>query len=325
MGAVRGAVRSFLAEPRPAQAAAPLRRDWALVAALLGAALLEAVLRDDVAWPAVALVAGAGPAICLPWRRTHPVVVTAAVFGSIVVGDAAAQAGTGEPIELYAQLYVLLLPYALFRWGSAIEAVSGTAIVLAALGLLTAISADVSDLAVGPLLLSLPAALGAAMRYRAGSRLREADQVRLRERVQLARELHDTVAHHCRPSRSAPRPDARSPRRDRAPRSTRSRSSRRPPRARSPSCARWSGRCGTGRMRTSRPSAALPTSSGSPTPRPTDPASMCSWPATSTTCDRCSAPRSTASRRSRSRTRSDTRVTPLASTCASPATVTACA
>ena len=34
------------------------------------------------------------------------------------------------------------------------------------------------------------------MRYRATSRLRELDQVRLREREQLARELHDTVAHH---------------------------------------------------------------------------------------------------------------------------------
>jgi len=34
------------------------------------------------------------------------------------------------------------------------------------------------------------------MRYRANSRLREEDQVKLLEREQLARELHDTVAHH---------------------------------------------------------------------------------------------------------------------------------
>jgi signal transduction histidine kinase len=34
------------------------------------------------------------------------------------------------------------------------------------------------------------------MRYRASSRLGEAGQIRLREREQLARELHDTVAHH---------------------------------------------------------------------------------------------------------------------------------
>jgi signal transduction histidine kinase len=41
-----------------------------------------------------------------------------------------------------------------------------------------------------------PAVLGAAVRYQATSRLRELDQVKLREREQLARELHDTVAHH---------------------------------------------------------------------------------------------------------------------------------
>src|ERR687888_2378315 len=51
-------------------------------------------------------------------------------------------------------------------------------------------------MALGPPSLPLPAALGASIRYRASSRLREADQVRLREREQLARELHDTVAHH---------------------------------------------------------------------------------------------------------------------------------
>ncbi len=34
------------------------------------------------------------------------------------------------------------------------------------------------------------------MRYRANSRLREEDQVKLLEREQIARELHDTVAHH---------------------------------------------------------------------------------------------------------------------------------
>jgi signal transduction histidine kinase len=118
------------------------------------------------------------------------------VFGSIVLGDAATLLGTGEPMEPYTAAYVLLLPYALFRWGSGVEAVTGMAIVVAAHALPTAISGNFGDLAAGPLFLLLPAALGASIRYRASSRLREADQIRLREREQLARELHDTVAHH---------------------------------------------------------------------------------------------------------------------------------
>ncbi len=93
-------------------------------------------------------------------------------------------------------MYVLLLPYALFRWGGGVEAVTGMAIVVAAHALPTAVSGNFSDLALGLPILSLPAALGASIRYRASSRLRETDQIRLREREQLARELHDTVAHH---------------------------------------------------------------------------------------------------------------------------------
>jgi signal transduction histidine kinase len=39
------------------------------------------------------------------------------------------------------------------------------------------------------------AALGAAVRYRTSSHDREIEQVRLRQRNELARELHDTVGH----------------------------------------------------------------------------------------------------------------------------------
>jgi signal transduction histidine kinase len=189
-------VRSFLAEPPPPHAPAPLRRDWVLVAALVLTGLLETALRDDLVWPGVALVAVVAPATCLPWRRTRPILVSAVVFGSIVLGDVATLLGTGEPMVLYTAGYVLLIPYSLFRWGSGIEAVTGTAIVVAAHALPTAISQNFGEAAAGPLFLALPAALGASVRYRARSRLGEVNQIRLREREDLARELHDTVAHH---------------------------------------------------------------------------------------------------------------------------------
>ena len=54
----------------------------------------------------------------------------------------------------------------------------------------------VVDAVVGIVFLLFPATLGATVRYWTSSRLREIDQVKLREREQLARELHDTVAHH---------------------------------------------------------------------------------------------------------------------------------
>ena len=190
------ALRSFLAEPRAPHPPGPLWRDWVLVAALLTAGVLEAILRDDVVWPGVVVVAVVAPAVCLPWRRSHPVRVTAAVFGSIALGDAALLLGTGERTELYTALYVLLLPYALFRWGSGVEAATGIALVLAWNSAIAAATGTLGELASGAPVLLLPVALGASMRYRASSRLGEHGQIRLREREQLARELHDTVAHH---------------------------------------------------------------------------------------------------------------------------------
>jgi signal transduction histidine kinase len=153
-------------------------------------------LRDDVVWPGVVVVAVVAPAVCLPWRRRRPGPVTAGVLGSIALGDAALLLGTGEPTHLYTAGYVLLLPYALFRWGSGVEAATGIAVVLAWHSATTAAGGDLGELALGLPFLLLPAALGASMRYRASSRLGEAGQIRLREREQLARELHDTVAHH---------------------------------------------------------------------------------------------------------------------------------
>jgi signal transduction histidine kinase len=194
---LRNAVRSLWAEPR---APHPPRRvwwDWVLVAVLASTALLEGVLRDHVAWRPVALVLGVGLVFTLLWRRTHPLAVVAVVFGSLIVLDIATLIGTDEPVGLYTMVFVVLLPYSLVRWGSGREVGIGLAIILVALVLGTAVDfTGVLDAVFGSMFLLFPATLGAAVRYRASSRLRELDQVKLREREQLARELHDTVAHH---------------------------------------------------------------------------------------------------------------------------------
>jgi signal transduction histidine kinase len=52
------------------------------------------------------------------------------------------------------------------------------------------------DAVAASIVLLFPAALGASVRYWTTSRVRTVEQVKLLEREQLARELHDTVAHH---------------------------------------------------------------------------------------------------------------------------------
>ena len=189
---MRNAVRSLWAEPRVPNPPTRVWRDWALVAVLVPLAVLEVILREDLVWRPVALVLGAAPVFTLLWRRTHPLVMVAVAFGAQTLADVATLFGADESAVLYTTAYVLLLPYSLFRWGSGRDAAIGLAMIL--VGLFISDTGLDLVIAIGFFLFS--AALGAAIRYQASSRLREMDQVKLREREQLARELHDTVAHH---------------------------------------------------------------------------------------------------------------------------------
>jgi len=100
-------------------------------------------------------------------------------------------------VGLNTMIYILVLAYALVRWGSGREIVIGLAVVLVAA--VVSIATDFSgpaELFGGFGVLVAAAAGGAAFRYRAESRRRALDQIRSQERVALARELHDMVAHH---------------------------------------------------------------------------------------------------------------------------------
>jgi signal transduction histidine kinase len=191
------AVQSLWAEPRAPQPPARVWRDWALVAVLVPSAVLEAIFRDDLAWRPVALVLGVAGVFTLLWRRTEPLAVVAVAFGATTAVDLAASFGAAGSVDLYTSAYMILLPYSLFRWGAGREAVLGLAIILAS-HLPTEFSdfSGAADVVIGVVFLLFVATLGASIRYRTNSRLREKERVKLREREQLARELHDTVAHY---------------------------------------------------------------------------------------------------------------------------------
>jgi len=164
---------------------------------LVPTAILEGSLRSDLVWRPIALAVAVGVVFTLLWRRTHPFAATAIGFGAVIAVDVAVLVGGVAPVALYSNACLLLLPYALLRWGSGRDAVIGLAITFVAAGL--GIAADyngVVEAVLGIFVLLFPAALGASVRYRATARLRELDHITLREREQLARELHDTVAHH---------------------------------------------------------------------------------------------------------------------------------
>jgi signal transduction histidine kinase len=192
------AARSLWAEPRAPAPPVRVWRDWVLVAALVPAAVLEGVLREDLTWPVVAVVLALVAVSTLLWRRTRPLLAVAVAFGAFSAGGVASFFWADEHVGVDTSICAaLLLPYALFRWGAGREAMIGLAIILATCAIGIAADGTSAGTAVGgTVFLLFPAALGASVRYRVGSRLREIDQVKLRERQELARELHDTVAHH---------------------------------------------------------------------------------------------------------------------------------
>ena len=90
-----------------------------------------------------------------------------------------------------------MLPYALFRWGAGREAAIGLGVILAWLAVThVADPTDAAEVAAGYGFFLFSAALGASIRYHANARIRDIEQAKLRQRNQLARELHDTVGHH---------------------------------------------------------------------------------------------------------------------------------
>lgn len=164
-----------------------------LVGALAVEAVLEGVLRQDLPWRVLMVAAVVGTLPTLLWRRTRPALMVAIAFTVCAVVPLVVGGGPG----VSAAGFVLILQYSLFRWGSGREIVAGSAIVLGKI-IVDVVAGYLggADLIAAFGILSSAGALGMALRLRAGVRMRELDQVKLLERERLARDLHDTVAHH---------------------------------------------------------------------------------------------------------------------------------
>lgn len=180
----------------PAASPPPPRRvwrDWVLVTVIPPLVLLEAALRTEVAWRWLWAVVLVALVPTLLWRRTRPLLMLVIAFGT---GAVVAVATGGDP-QFVSTAYMLLLVYAAFRWGDGRARIAGAALLAASTTLSLAFGPTTpTDLIGGTAVLVATVSLGAGLRWRAASRARELDRVKLDEREQLARDLHDTVAHH---------------------------------------------------------------------------------------------------------------------------------
>lgn len=205
-GVIPASVRSFLAEPAVPDPPRRNRRDWVLVAVASIGALLEAVLRTDADWVVLSLgwkIASVvqffvSIPVALLVRRTRPLAATVWGFASTMSFSIAMALTVDVFGGLLATSVMLVVPYALFRWGSGRHAAWGAAVLVLAgiFGNLADPGSGLGDWVGGFIVLGIPVEAGLAVRYRGNARARMIDEAKSREREQLARELHDTVAHH---------------------------------------------------------------------------------------------------------------------------------
>jgi glucose-6-phosphate-specific signal transduction histidine kinase len=194
---VGNALRALWAEPRPERPPVRVWRDWVLVGVLLTWSGLEALLREDLAWRPLVLSVSVVVALALLWRRTHPLAAVVFAFSILTAVDVARILADNENGLLWSVSGALVLPYSLFRWGAGREAGIGLGVIL--VWLIVTHVADptgIAEVVAGYGFFLFSAALGASIRFHANARIRDIEQAKLRQRNQLARELHDTVGHH---------------------------------------------------------------------------------------------------------------------------------
>lgn len=193
---VTKALRSLWAEPRPPHPPRRVWRDWAVVVVLVSSSFVEMLLREDKAWAPLVISVSLVVAACLLWRRTSPLAAVAVTFGTLLAFDIARIVAV-DATGLQSIAGVLVLPYALLRWGAGREAALGLTIILIWLPVTLVVDpTSPAERVAGYGFFLFAAALGAAIRYHAKTRIRDIDVAKAREREQLARDLHDTVAHH---------------------------------------------------------------------------------------------------------------------------------
>ena len=183
--------------PAAPDAPAHVWRDGVLVGVLVVLAVVEAVLRPDLPWRWATLAVELAVLPTLLWRRTRPGLMIALAFGTLFVWDAIRGFAGIRTTDSYVLAGLLILIYALARWGSGRAIALGGAVVIASMirSFVTG-TGELQNIIGGIAVVTVCVTLGVVFRTSDAARRQRLERVRLEERERLARDLHDTVAHH---------------------------------------------------------------------------------------------------------------------------------
>ncbi|MEM8923183.1 MAG: sensor histidine kinase [Actinomycetota bacterium] len=190
-------LRLLWAEPGADERPAPYWPDWLLLGVMTVAALLEGTLRTDLVWPVPSIILGLVVMATLPWRRQYPLALLLGVLAAVNAVEISSLLAGVEWEGLYSVAVLLLLPYALARWAPGWHVEVGVAaMALHYVAVLFYTPAPIGDAIGGVIVFYLPVVLGVTVRYQQNAQARRIGSIKHQERELLARELHDTVAHH---------------------------------------------------------------------------------------------------------------------------------
>ena len=177
-----------------------MKRDsaWWVPLAFALAALVEVWVREDLPSRVAALCFTLAVTGALGFRRTQPLAATAFAFSLATVVTLVRHHFALPEVAPASAAAILLLPYALCRWAPPRQVVVGAAFVVVTwlASLLSGEMVTLEEVVGSAVVLILPGTIGAVVRFRDEAQTRAVDHARLLERNQLARELHDSVAHH---------------------------------------------------------------------------------------------------------------------------------
>ena len=168
-----------------------------VIALLVAIGLADGLLSNNVGWPAVNIPLMMALPVVLYWRHAKIVVVTCVVAGVyILLHGAMLISGVSSTILNVGIIAVTV--YTLSRWASGRDAITGLAIIAVGIGVAgsTGVMREPSGAVGLPGFIALFALLGVALRLWAGRNAARISEAKMSERNRIARELHDTVAHH---------------------------------------------------------------------------------------------------------------------------------